>query len=385
MYMQEFMGVAKLVLKEGGNDLQQLLELLDEGLEEVLRVEAQLLREPERTPDYRRIYPFFTCFSSIARSRKALLFPGKDAPKGAAGPPPVDLEKLPLRIGLDLQRHLQRQAAEGAVAYSSAALEAAKKQILYRSLIRHTMALRRECDLFGGLFMDMRLLTDQLHVALSQCCEAYFKARVLDESTLQLLESPAEVPVGGTIFVRWSQPELQATVAAGEPSQSGPPPSECLSLLAFACAFDAEGSEPANSQPLVARSKTVHLATVQQLSDRLAQDLEHCRPAEAVASKYLEHQLREVARVLRGQVATDPEEADARLDDSLLELLKEMAAEGEPEGQVPALLKSEPVQAILEVMIQLLDANAGAAQVTHLSLARFLRATLSSGDLFSAK
>jgi len=385
MYMQEFMGVAKLVLKEGGNDLQQLSELLDEGLEEVLRVEAQLLREPERTPDYRRIYPFFTCFSSIARSRKALLFPGKDAPKGAAGPPPVDLEKLPLRIGLDLQRHLQRQAAEGAVAYSSAALEAAKKQILYRSLIRHTMALRRECDLFGGLFMDVRLLTDQLHIALSQCCEAYFKARVLDESTLQLLESPSEVPVGGTIFVRWSQPELQATAAAGEPSQSGPPPSECLSLLAFACAFDAEGTEPANSQPLVARSKTVHLATVQQLSDRLAQDLEHCRPAVAVASKYLEHQLREVARVLRGQVVADPEEADARLDDSLQELLKEMAAEGEPEGQVPALLKSEPVQAILEVMIQLLDANAGAAQVTHLSLARFLRATLNSGDLFSAK
>ncbi|CAE7214873.1 obg [Symbiodinium natans] len=214
LYMQEFMGVAKMILKEGGNDLQQLLELLDEGLEEVLRVEAVLLREPERTPGYQRIYPFFACFSAIAKSRKALLFPGKDAPKGAAGPPAVDLDKLPLRIALDLQRHLQRQAAEGALAYSSSALEAAKKQILYRSMMRHTLALRRECDLFGSLFLDMRLLTDQLHVSLSQCCEAYSKARVLDESTLQLLETPAEVPVGGTIFVRWSQPELRATAAA---------------------------------------------------------------------------------------------------------------------------------------------------------------------------
>ncbi|CAE7632541.1 Mpped1 [Symbiodinium pilosum] len=42
LYMKEFMGVARLVLKEGGNDLQQLLEFLDEGLEEVLRVEASM-------------------------------------------------------------------------------------------------------------------------------------------------------------------------------------------------------------------------------------------------------------------------------------------------------------------------------------------------------
>ncbi|CAE7214887.1 unnamed protein product [Symbiodinium natans] len=78
-------------------------------------------------------------------------------------------------------------------------------------------------------------------------------------------------------------------------------------------------------------------------------------------------------------------EVSARLDESLQELLKEMAAEGEPEGQRPSLLKSESVQAALEAMIRLLDANAGACQVTHLSLARVLRATFSPGDLFPVR
>eukprot|EP00913_Durusdinium_trenchii_P032684 g30593.t1 len=105
--LQEFLQVARLALKEGGHDVRQLLELFDEALEELLRTEAP-------KPLFQRIYPFFACFSAMARNRKALLF---EPPQGA-GPAPVDAEKLPLRVSLNLQRQLQRQAAEGALAYS---------------------------------------------------------------------------------------------------------------------------------------------------------------------------------------------------------------------------------------------------------------------------
>eukprot|EP00435_Cladocopium_sp_Y103_P066127 s401_g28.t1 len=47
IYMQEFLQVARVVLKEGGNDLRQLLQLLDEALEENLRTETMLLSDPE--------------------------------------------------------------------------------------------------------------------------------------------------------------------------------------------------------------------------------------------------------------------------------------------------------------------------------------------------
>eukprot|EP00434_Breviolum_minutum_P031101 symbB.v1.2.027504.t3/scaffold2829.1/size69361/2 len=133
LYMQEFLEVARLALKEGGNDLRQLLQLFDEGLEELLRTEVMLLKDSvERTPDFQKIYPFFACFAAAARNRKALLF---EPPQGA-GPAPVDAEKLPLRVALNLQRQLQRQATEGALAYSGTALETAKKQIMYRSMMR---------------------------------------------------------------------------------------------------------------------------------------------------------------------------------------------------------------------------------------------------------
>eukprot|EP00435_Cladocopium_sp_Y103_P064893 s401_g26.t1 len=238
----------------------------------------------ERAPLFQRIFPFFACFAAAARNRKALLF---EPPQGA-GPPPVEVEKLPLKVALNLQRQLQRQAAEGALAYSGTALETAKKQIMYRSMMRHTISLRRECDLFNSLFLESRLLSDQLHIALTQCCEAYVKARILDENLLKSLETPEEVPQGGHVYVRWSPPDLRATAEASEASESKPAPTAlCTSLLVFLCPLGEE--EP---RPLLARS-LVHLAALQKRADVLSTDLEHCRPATAVSASYVEQELRE--------------------------------------------------------------------------------------------
>ncbi|CAE8603816.1 unnamed protein product [Polarella glacialis] len=172
-YLQELLATMKLALREGGHDCKQLLALLREALEEVLRVEAL-------KPNFERIHALFQCFTAVAGCRKALLF---NVPKGPTGPPPVDSEKLPLRVSLDLQRHLQRQATEGGLAYSPAALQAAQKTLLFRSALRHALALRRECDLFDGLFHSDRLLCDQLHVALANTSEAYAKGRIVEEAT----------------------------------------------------------------------------------------------------------------------------------------------------------------------------------------------------------
>eukprot|EP00931_Biecheleriopsis_adriatica_P060541 TRINITY_DN36370_c0_g1_i1.p1 TRINITY_DN36370_c0_g1~~TRINITY_DN36370_c0_g1_i1.p1 ORF type:complete len:3594 (+),score=919.56 TRINITY_DN36370_c0_g1_i1:56-10837(+) len=397
MFIQELLGVIKISLREGGNDFKQLLELLREGLEEVLRVEAILLRDPERSPAFERSYPFFASFAAVAACRKALLFPGKDMVKGAAGPPPVDIEKIPLRVALDMQRQLQRQEVEGALAYSPPALQAAQKQLLFRSVLRHFTALRRECDLFGGgLFGPERLLCDQMHVTLSQCSEAYAKAKVLNEDQLKGLETPGEVPVGGDVFVLWTRPDL---TAAGKASASGPPPSECSSLLVFVCPSVSEdeegqwsgvegGQAPAESRPLVARSKAVHSAALRSLADTLSTDLEHCRPAVAVATEHVERRLREVACVLRGPDAGGAAEAggDQRFDACLQQLLVDLAGDkADPDGGRPTLLDSELVQAALQATIRLLDPNLGAAQASHPELGRFLRALFAPLNLFPGR
>jgi len=130
-FLQELLAVVRLALREGGNDFQYLMQLFRESLEEVLRVELLSLRtDAERKPHFGRIHAHFGCFVAVAACRKALLFNEKEVPKGAPGPPAVDLEKLPTRAGLDMQRGLQRQSVQGALAYSGAALQAAQKQLL---------------------------------------------------------------------------------------------------------------------------------------------------------------------------------------------------------------------------------------------------------------
>lgn len=293
-----------------------------------------------------------------------------------AGPPPVEVEKLPLKVALNLQRQLQRQAAEGALAYSGTALETAKKQMMYRSMMRHTISLRRECDLFNSLFLETRLLSDQLHIALTQCCEAYVKARILDENLLKSLETPEEVPEGGHVFVRWSLPDLRATAEASEVSESKPPTAVCTSLLVFLCPLGEE--EP---RPLLARS-LVHLAALQKRADILSTDL--CRPATAVSASYMEQELREVVRVLRGLPGPPEKGEDERLEAALEQFLLDLA-ESEASEEEPKLLKSELLQAAVAALIALLDPNVGAAKVSHVSLAKFLRATFAPLDVFPGR
>jgi len=379
----------RLSMREGGSDYRQQLELLREGLEEVLRVEVLLPASEDKPSAFDRIYAFFSCFAAVASCRKALLFSDKEAVKGAPGPPPIDIDKLPARVGLDMQRHLQRQAVEGALGYSAAAMQAAQKQLLFRSVVRHAIALRRECDLFGSLFQPERLICDQFHVTLALASEAYAKARILDAAPLKTIETPTEAPSEGDVLIIWTRPDL---TAAGK-SSAGPPPSECSSLLAFVCASAKaeEDVDPAESRHLVARSPDVHLASLRRLADILATDLQHCRPATAVAAAHVEQRLREVACTLRGSAAgssggAEAKGGDERLDASLAQLLMHLAGEqADPDGGPPKLLESQLVQAAIQAMIRLLDPSVGAAKVSHPQLARFLRSVLTVRDLLPGR
>lgn len=382
-FLQELLAVARLALREGGNDFQYLMQLFRESLEEVLRVELLLLQtDADRKPNFGRIHAHFGCFVAVAACRKALLFNEKEVPRGAPGPPAVDLDKLPTRAGLDMQRGLQRQSVQGALAYSQAALQAAQKQLLFRAVLRHLLALRRECDLFGGLFRPERLLCDQLHVTLAQASEAYSKGRILDEALLQALESPPEeTPVSGDVLVLWTRPDLTARASTGPEL----PPSECLSILAFICAStpaDEEG-ESAASKPLIARCNNVNLEGLRALANTLSADLGHTKPAAAVAAVHVERRLREVACTLRGSASTEAMLADERLDAAISNLLTELAGDqADPEGAAPKLLDAQLVQAALQAMIRLLDPVVGAAQASHPALGAFLRAVMAPLDIF---
>eukprot|EP00930_Biecheleria_cincta_P076561 TRINITY_DN6376_c0_g4_i1.p1 TRINITY_DN6376_c0_g4~~TRINITY_DN6376_c0_g4_i1.p1 ORF type:complete len:3084 (-),score=609.55 TRINITY_DN6376_c0_g4_i1:253-8580(-) len=386
-FLQELLAVVRLALREGGNDFQYLMQLFRESLEEVLRIDLLLLpTDAERKPNFGRIHAHFSCFVAVATCRKALLFNEKEVPKGAAGPPAIDLEKLPTRAGLDMQRGLQRQPVQGALAYSPAALQAAQKQLLFRAVLRHLLALRRECDLFGGLFRSERLLCDQLHMTLAQASEAYAKGRILDETFLQALENaPEEAPVTGDVLVLWTRPDLTARVSTGQES----PPSECISVLAFVCASTppaAEEGEPAEIKPLIARCSSVNLEGLRALANTLNADFEHTKVATAVATVHVERRLREVACILRGFARIDAMPADERLDAALGKLLLELAGEqADPEGAAPNLLDAPLVQAALQAMIRLLDPVAGAAQASHRALGAFLRAVMVPLDVFHGR
>lgn len=113
----------------------------------------------------------------------------------------------------------------------------------------------------------------------------------------------------------------------------------------------------------------------------MSTDLEHCRPATAVSASYVEQELREVVRVLRGLPNGTPEKGeDERLEAALQQFLLDLA---DPED--PKLLKSELLQAAVAALIPLLDPNVGAAKVTHVSLAKFLRATFAPLDVFPGR
>lgn len=144
---------------------------------------------------------------SVADVRKALHFdlqkPPEDAApisKGAKGkatengstPPAMDVSSLPMRVVLDIQRHLKRQAHEGALAYSQTALQELQSKIPFQTVVQYLFSLRRECETFSNLFQSDRLLCEELHVAMS-VSEAY-KVKLLHKSTVDALTTPPEVP-----------------------------------------------------------------------------------------------------------------------------------------------------------------------------------------------
>jgi len=318
---------------------------------------------------------------------------GKDA-KG--GPPlgAIEAASLPPRVALDLQRHFAQQAREGALGYSAAAQQDAQSKLLYRSVVRHAMALQRECDMFGGVFHDERFLCDQLHVSLANASEAYAKARMMDAALLDAIQSPpADVPSAGEVLVLWTSPDPAASSSS---TASGLSPSDIISLTAFLCVApgDADGLEP---KPMVARSTAVRLQALRKLCDALSADLDHCRPAGAVAATHLELRLRELAAVLR---ATPPsaEPVDDRKLEVAIEALKKslrsdqaaavaQSAAVDVDGvlEVPDLLDSKAVQELLQSLILLVSPFARAAKATHAPLGRFLRTVLEPLEGVSVK
>jgi hypothetical protein len=404
-YMQELLTAIRIALQEGGHDYAQLRTLFREGIEEVLRsciiaTRAAKTAAPEST-SFDLLHALFASVVSTAEMRKALQFentgdppPAAAAdPKGkapaaaapAAVPPPIQAASLPPRIALDLQAHLKRQGNEGALAYSADAQASSKSSLLFSTVTKHALALRRECDTFSSIFQSDRLLCDQLHVNLSAASADYKKAKVLDDALLLAVETPPALPTNGDVLIQWTAPD---------PPLRAPPQLGCV-FLAFVCTL---GEEPETDAPLVARSPVLQRATIRGLSDSLGNDLDHCKPASAVTGEYMEQRLRTVAKDLRGIVPPKSNEepvevVDAALDAALLKLLLSLQDDGvEPppvgdDGEPlpptrPNLLSAAKVQRLIRALIRMLDVNSHAARVAHPELSTFLRAVLKPLAIF---
>merc|ERR1712226_1605699 len=200
-------GVIQIACREGGHDYAQITALLRECLDETLRSKG--------SNDL--VCAILGCLVVVAEARKALYFePSTDKPveeidpKKAKGAPvggpgqgaPIDATLLPKKIALDIEGHLRRQGPkEGALSFSAAALQDAQKTVPFRTVVRHSLALRRECDMFASFFHTDRLLCDQLHIALSQSSDAYSSARILDDAQLKAIEAPPETPTAGDCII----------------------------------------------------------------------------------------------------------------------------------------------------------------------------------------
>lgn len=413
-FIEELLAVIRVAMHEGGHDYMQLRALLREGIEEVLRVCAghvQTVGDGLSSLD--QLYSLFVCLAAVEDTRKALLFELEEAPKAAAvdpkaakgaaaaaapaAPGPVDAGALPLRIALDIRQHLKRQAHEGALAYSTTAQEDAKKSILFQTVLKHSAALRRECDTFANTHLADRLLCDQLHMAFSQASEAYKSKKILSDDLLKAVDTPAATPHTGDVIIHWTQPE----------PHFGLVPSEFCALTIFICPY---GEDPATSKPLVARVEDARRPALRSLLDILGADLDHCRPAVSVSGEYMELRLKMLARELRGAALgahlEEENHHDALLDKALIRLLLHLcedspdepasptaasgaAGDGEasPEGEDemplrPETVSATKVQQLLKAVLHLLDVPNFTAKVHHEELNCFLRSVLAPFVVF---
>jgi len=398
-YLKELVATVRIAVQEGGHDYTQLRGLFREGIEEVLRTCLVAETQPE-SASFDLLHALFACVVASVDTRKALQFdltgdapPKADDPKGkpaaatpTAAPPPIATASLPPRIGLDIQAHLKRQANEGALAYSLDALNAAKSNLLFSTVAKHALALRRECDTFFNIFPSDRLLCDQLHVNLSVASADYKKAKIIDDSLLQAIEMPSSSPSTGDVMIQWTTPDPPLRA----------PPDQCCIFLALICSFGSE--QPETAKPIVARSPVLEKVVIRRLLDSLNKDLDHCRPATAMTGEYMEQRLRTIAKDMRGIITPKNNEdvieaPDAKLDAAVLRILlslQEADAEPPPVGEDgealppsrPELLSASKVQHLLRAFIRLLDVSSHAARVVHPELSTFLRVVLEPMAIF---
>jgi hypothetical protein len=291
---------------------------------------------------------------------------------------------LPRQVALDLQAHLKRQANEGALAYSASALTDAQKSIPFNTVLKHSFALRRECDTFASIFSVSRLLSDQLHVAFSQASEHYKKKKIIDESLLQAVEEPTPLPVTGEVLFQWVPPS---------PPLECPPDDGCV-LVALICPL---GEDPAASSPFMARSEVLQKATLRNLFRSFCDDLDHCRPAVSVTGQFLQERLRTLIRSLRRVMVANIMDAlpelEEEVESALLKLLSSLqddAAESAPVGEdveapplvLPQLVSATKAQKLLRAIISLLDVGNHAARINHPEFSCFLRKLLAPQSVF---
>jgi len=405
-YVQQLHAVAKLATREGGHDSIQLLALFREGLEEVLWTASHGLSQAStKVPGL--IYAFFECLKGVAEARGALLFEspsaaqggteaaappakdaksGKDAKGGAAGGVQnLDVADLPQRSVLEICGSLrcQGRGTQG-LAYSPAALQDMQKQIPFTTVLRHALALRRECDTFGSLIHSERLLCDQLHVNLADN-STYMNARMVNKERLERLERllelevPAEtVPTTGDIFIHW---------IAGDSGVSSELASQALdeqcSFILLACPLPDDSKE---NQILVARS-SVHKHDLRLLWDGLCKDVEHCRPAQAITTDHVAWRLCCAADILTGKrAAVDGSHRDLQHLDAAQQVFLAMEADNTNQstadssaaaGTAADQADAKKVQGLLAALSRLLHERSSAAHVSHPALCRFLRLVLS--------
>lgn len=263
----------------------------------------------------------------------------------------MDVSSLPMRVALDIQRHLKRQPHEGALAFSQTALQELQSRIPFYILVRQLFALRQECDTFSNLFLSDRLLCDQLHVAMS-VSEAY-KVKILHKATVDALTAPPEVPANGDVLIHWT------SVATSRSHR-------CV-VLVFLCPLRGEG-------PLVARAEVDRLA-LRSLFDKLHADLEHSKPAELVTTSYLEERLCLAARLLRGDANTA---VDSEITDALSALVDTLMP-----SETREHVDAANVVELLCAFTRLLDQSGSALRVSHQELNLFLRAVFTPLSAFA--
>jgi hypothetical protein len=399
-FLQELVVVARVSALEGGHDYAQLRGLFREGIEEVVRsCSTPEKKKSKEEPPFDILYALFACVVGVADSRRGFQFElgeapppkvedakGKAAPAPVAGVPPpnIDCTLLPQRVAIDVQAHLKRQSNEGALAYSATAQTDSKKSLQFMIVIKHALALRRQCDLFASIYQSERIICDQLHVALTHASEQHYKKdKVLNDALLQAIEAPVPAPTSGDVLFGWFR---------ADPPLKSPPSDTCI-LLAFVCPLGEDAATP-----VMARSPVLQRSEVREFFSTLRCDLDHCKPAASVTGEFLAQRLRKLTRTLRGFVITNifeapPKELEAVFETALMELLTSLQDDSVeppvvPEGgeapplAIPELLSAAKVQKLLKAIISLLDVNNHGARVIHPELSSFMRKALAPLKVF---